>query len=169
MSETSARARRFARWFGSFERKGFSGRRAPESLAADGIPAEGVIAGDTGDVAGVEAARADGGGALGRNGGAIGGAVNSGSPAAGDGGVAVAAALVRSRGSGLADAAGVGLGAAVGGTDRGGVTVPVSRGGGDEKIPSFHVLRGVGVGRAVWADAWLVPAAVTLLPEEGVA
>jgi hypothetical protein len=29
MSDTSARARRFARWSGSFERNGFSGRLAP--------------------------------------------------------------------------------------------------------------------------------------------
>src|SRR4051812_40362913 len=130
MSETSARARRFARWFGSFERKGFSGRRAPESLTVDGVPAEGVTAADTGEVGGVEVARAagvgreaaggtkgagagdekdggggaDAGGPLGRKGRAIGGGVNSGNPEAGEGGVAVAAALLRSTASGLAGA-----------------------------------------------------------------
>jgi hypothetical protein len=97
--------------------------------------------------------------------------VNSGKPDAGEGGVAVAAALLRSTGSGLAGAEGVGLGAAAGGTDRVGVTVPVSRGGGAEKIPSFQVLRGVGVGvgRDAAGEGSLVPIAVALLPDGGVA
>src|SRR5690349_3268081 len=42
MSETSARASRFARWLGSLERNGFTGRRAPAS-ATDGEAPGGVI------------------------------------------------------------------------------------------------------------------------------
>src|SRR5690349_5988080 len=77
MSETSARARRFARWLGSLERNGFSGRRDAASPTAADAPAgviggRGVWAAGAGEVGpgavGVGAARA-----VGAGGGASGG------------------------------------------------------------------------------------------------
>ena len=76
MSDTRARASRFARWFGSFDRKGLSGRRTPESPAADGVPVDGVVGDPNGDIdVGVDGGRAgvDGRVAAGTKGCAAGG------------------------------------------------------------------------------------------------
>ena len=129
MSDTSARASRLARWFGSFDRNGFSGRRAP--LSPIGVDALGVAIGRDGgatreDVAGgtyggaegpedgrLDGAAGDGlkdvaggagvngGAAGGKGGGGGGGGVNSGNPETGDGGVTVAVTGPRSIGSAL--------------------------------------------------------------------
>jgi len=119
MSETSARASRFARWSGSLERNGLTGRRAPlAGDATDGVAGGwaaagrdvagtnggvdvtgavpvGGVNGDTGTVPiggvnGVTGAGGTAGAGRGVNGGTGGGDANSGSPVLGDGGVAVA-------------------------------------------------------------------------------
>jgi hypothetical protein len=106
------------------------------------------------------------------NGGAMGGGVNSGSPEVGEGGVAVAEAVVRSAPSGrcrgFREPSALPLAAPPAGAERGGVGAAVSRGGGDEKIPSFQVLRGVWAGRAVGVALPVGVPGVRLLPEEGV-
>src|SRR2546423_2202770 len=88
MSETRARASRLARWLGSLERNGFTGRRAPASPTAVDAPG-GVIGGrGAGGVGGIEAVVAGciGGGA-GRAGGApgVGGGVPATEPVNGRG------------------------------------------------------------------------------------
>src|SRR5688500_578975 len=107
MSDTRARASLFARWLGSFERKGLRGRLAPLSVAGK---AEGGVPGARAGVAGREPPGTNGGAAGGlngdeeaggMNGGTGGGGLNSGSPDAGEGGVAVAAAAECSTDSGL--------------------------------------------------------------------
>src|SRR5438046_6431810 len=119
MSETSARASRLARWFGSLDRNGLRGRRAPPSPIAGDAPggvaggrcAAGrlpVAGGTNGGAEGIGARAVAGvngeigGGAPGPggvNGGTGGGGVNSGKLLAGDGGVAVAVTGPRSSGS----------------------------------------------------------------------
>src|SRR5450759_2299881 len=98
MSETRARASLLARWFGSLERNGLSGRRGPPSAATGMAPGgfaggRGVVGGRGGDPDGTNGG-AESPEAAGKAGGAAGGAgdraVNSGSPEEGDGGVAVA-------------------------------------------------------------------------------
>ena len=116
MSETRARASRFARWLGSLERKGLSGRRAPPSALIAEEPEDGVTTGrggvgdrepdgtkggDAGALKGAAAGADAGEIPAGLNGGRGGGGVNSGISDAGDGGVAVAAAVWRSMDSGL--------------------------------------------------------------------
>src|SRR5688572_6259990 len=102
MSDTRARASLFARWLGSFERNGLRGRLAPPSPASE---PDGGVAGARGGAAGREPPGTNGGEAgevkgdeeaVGMNGGTAGGGLNSGSPEAGDGGVAVAAGDERS-------------------------------------------------------------------------
>src|SRR5947207_14688169 len=122
MSETNARARRFARWFGSFERNGLSGRRAPLSEIAGDAPG-GVVEGRDGAVgwnasAGRDCTSGRAGGEDGMNGGAdspgadtgwgaaagrgeTGGAEYSGTLDTLDGGVCVATAGSRCIGPGL--------------------------------------------------------------------
>src|SRR5437868_3035239 len=141
ISDTNARASRFARWFGSLDRKGLSGRRAPPSPIAGAAP--GGVAGGRGDVGrllagadgtngGADGTAADcvggvngdiGAGAAGGgvNGGTGGGGVNSGRLLAGEGGVAVAVTGPRSigcsrpvRGAGPTSLARAGGGAAAG-------------------------------------------------------
>ena len=116
MSETRARASLLARWFGSLDRNGFSGRRDPLSPAKGG--ATGGLAGGRGAAGGLDG-DPDGtngaavgpdvpGEAVGRTGGVGAGGVNSGNPDEGDGGVAVAVTDARSIDSGLGrDAAGL--------------------------------------------------------------
>ena len=126
MSETRARASRFARWSGSLERNGLSGRRAPPSPIAGDAPggvaggrggagraagaegtngaADGPVVEVTGRGGGTDAA----GGAPAVNGGSGGGGVNSGSPLVGDGGVTVAVTGPR-----LSDSSRVGRGAGI--------------------------------------------------------
>src|SRR6478672_7203104 len=111
MSDTSARASLFARWFGSLERNGLRGRLAPPSFVA-GAGAEGGVGGGGGGDAGRIAGGTKGGPEDGVNGGESGGLngvgsgeANSGKPDDGDGGVAVAAAVVRSIDSGRGRAA----------------------------------------------------------------
>ena len=129
MSDTSARASLLARWFGSLDRNGFRGRRAP--LSPIGVDALGVAIGRDGgatreDVAGgtyggaegpedgrldgaageglkdvAGGAGVNGGAAGGKGGGGGGGGVNSGNPEIGDGGVTVAVTWPRSIGSAL--------------------------------------------------------------------
>src|SRR3954470_10427668 len=114
MSETSARARRLARWLGSFERNGLSGRRAAASPPLDGVGDDGVggllgraTPGTKGEepVPPDEEAGLNGGGGAGGgvNGGGAGGLKgggplvgNSGTEPDGVGGVAVAEAVGRS-------------------------------------------------------------------------
>src|SRR5216110_1055015 len=117
MSDTSARASRFARWFGSLDKKGLSGRRVPPSptagAAPGGVPgrraAAGRLTGRDGMNGGADGTDADGAGGVngdtgagaadgGVNGGTGGGGVNSGRLPAGDGGVAVAITGPRSIG-----------------------------------------------------------------------
>ena len=143
MSETRARASLLARWLGSFDRNGLSGRRAPSPVAGDGdgegggacvrggvagrapLGTNGGADGAKGDEAGaagvngneVGAAGTNGDAAGGVKGGTAGGGVNSGSPDAGEGGVAVAATEARSTDSGL-------------GRDAGGTSEPLGGGGG---------------------------------------
>src|SRR5258705_10527767 len=115
MSETRARASRFARWLGSFDRNGLSGRLAPPSVEAGETGLGGgpsVRDGVGGRLAPGTKGGADGAGngddAGDEKDGAAGGVANSGSPGVGDGGVAVAAAVARSiasgRGQGPSDA-----------------------------------------------------------------
>jgi len=122
MSETSARASLLARWLGSLERNGLSGRRAPPSPIAGDAPGGvaggaggragfGRLAGVDGTNGGTDATGAEAVGGVngetgagapgpgGVNGGTGGGAVNSGRLVAGDGGVAVAVTGPRSSGS----------------------------------------------------------------------
>ncbi|MDP9202424.1 MAG: hypothetical protein M3P26_10910 [Gemmatimonadota bacterium] len=102
MSDTRARASLFARWLGSFERNGLSGRLAPPSLAAPGPDGggdwvRGGVAGrEPPGIKGGAAGAVKAGDAGGVKGGAGGGGVNAGNPEAGEGGVAVAATDPRS-------------------------------------------------------------------------
>src|SRR2546423_15608344 len=82
MSETRARASRLARWLGSLERNGFTGRRAPASPTPVDAPG-GVIGGPgVGGAGGIEALVA---GCIGAGAGRAGGAagVGVGGPATG--------------------------------------------------------------------------------------
>src|SRR5450759_600392 len=116
MSETRARASLLARWFGSLERNGLSGRRGPPSPAtgmapggfAGGRGVVGALDGDPdGTNGGAEIPEAPGE-AAGAAGGAGDRGVNSRSPDEGDGGVAVAVTEARPIDSGLGrEAAGV--------------------------------------------------------------
>src|SRR6266513_395272 len=135
MSETSARASRFARWFGSFDRKGLSGRRAPPSETGDDA-AGGVLlgrGGSTGRDGCDDGTKGDGpdvaGGPPGMKGGTGGGGENSGRPDAGEGGVWVAIACARSPASARL------RGAAGASTDRGG-----GKGDGAERGPGAAAL-----------------------------
>src|SRR5947199_366783 len=108
MSDTSARARRLARWFGSLERNGLTGLRAPPSpTAGDG---EGGVAGGGGDAG---TCRAAGGGA---------GVCRAWPPYGGDSHPAEAGGVGRTR------SAGVAAGVAVRAAPPDGVGCPVGAG-----------------------------------------
>src|SRR5450759_367160 len=122
MSETRARASLLARWFGSLERNGLSGRRGPPSPAAGDAPGgfaggRGVVGGLVGDPDGTNGG-AVGPEAPGEAGGPTGRAgergVKSVNPDEGEGGVAVAVTEACSIDSGL---------------DRGAAGVSTARGG----------------------------------------
>ena len=137
MSETSARARRFALAFGSFARNGLIGARATGAACPDGV----------GDPGGAEAADTGGGVGTGRLAAVSGGATVDGLGANGAGGVPAAGRGPGPTDDGRAKGAGIPPGACV-------------RGGSEGALGVAGVSIGPDVGRAAGGTDGMPPGIV---------